>query len=822
MFPTVEPAYLRSLLSATSNSRAYSATRHLLHAADPKEGTEKPERRPAALRSRSMPRSREDDAKSVRNEAERDLSGTRSGDRQRSQERHEPREERRLRKSERREQRRARRGERVGIGAELEGKMTNFAQETLQLGISSLDGALSRLLPASISSTPTASTASFVADDSVAQNDGAESSSSSPSPSGRVPLRPQAFYLSHADLFRTPSYITSVRSYLAQKTNGKLSTSSLENIMRECNHDLALSLARADEVVRNRGLFRRWLDGWGLRSGVESAAQPADSDPEFEMELAVLEREERQVSLRADEKVARDLNEKAYEDEGQSIECGCCFGEYAWETLCACAEGHLFCINCVSRRVSEYLFGATAGGRAGGKDDAGGDWAPRCMDIDSGCTAPFPPLAIERALSSSPELRTALDRRAADAALEALVCPPSQSRGVWAMLLSRAVSRTAAGKNRAASKVRVVKCPFCEYAVVHDTDVLGDLWRARGDWAVTAPSKLVMNGQPRISSTVTAASKRSSAGRSELDSDSYSDSDRSRASSPTLSPSPKAEQSTNDDAPPNAALANASRAATAAGTAFVDFATSQWFRGTVLRPVILTLLYLVLFSLLILLDPFLPGAFGPASSASSFSSSSSPSSNDHSHHLPALIDPIGSLARVSGTLERAATELLRARGRRLGVFRCGRVQQGLGSGRALAEGAHSTDGAHAALWETVYPASDGTRSVRSDKKANEQAQSHCGRLSCLACGNEWLGPAHRCGGTGSMGGAKNDEADLGRLRRAIEIALDNAVLRTCPGCATTFIKEDGCECRPSARNAIFGCSFELIPRTIWCAMSVSR
>lgn len=37
---------------------------------------------------------------------------------------------------------------------------------------------------------------------------------------------------------------------------------------------------------------------------------------------------------------------------------GCCFGSYSFEQLVQCADGHLFCIDCLRRYFEESAFGA--------------------------------------------------------------------------------------------------------------------------------------------------------------------------------------------------------------------------------------------------------------------------------------------------------------------------------------------------------------------------------------------------------------------------------------------------------------------------------
>mmetsp|Transcript_31138 Transcript_31138/g.57954 ORF Transcript_31138/g.57954 Transcript_31138/m.57954 type:complete len:741 (-) Transcript_31138:1060-3282(-) len=59
-----------------------------------------------------------------------------------------------------------------------------------------------------------------------------------------------------------------------------------------------------------------------------------------------------------DHEVAKQLNEELAEHEGALLECGCCCGEYAFEALIQCSEGHLFCRTCLKSYIENTLFGS--------------------------------------------------------------------------------------------------------------------------------------------------------------------------------------------------------------------------------------------------------------------------------------------------------------------------------------------------------------------------------------------------------------------------------------------------------------------------------
>jgi TRIAD3 protein (E3 ubiquitin-protein ligase RNF216) len=74
------------------------------------------------------------------------------------------------------------------------------------------------------------------------------------------------------------------------------------------------------------------------------------------------------------------------EEDGADIECTCCYGDYPFDEMVQCTEGHLFCRDCLRKYAEETVFGK-------GQTDL------HCLD-GSGCKALFPHNQLEKSLGT--------------------------------------------------------------------------------------------------------------------------------------------------------------------------------------------------------------------------------------------------------------------------------------------------------------------------------------------------------------------------------------------------------------------------------------
>ncbi|KAF3700458.1 E3 ubiquitin-protein ligase RNF216 [Channa argus] len=122
--------------------------------------------------------------------------------------------------------------------------------------------------------------------------------------------------------------------------------------------------------------------------------------------------------------LALQVNEDEYKKDGQLIECGCCFGEFAFEKMTQCSDGHLFCKECLVKYAQEAVFGS-------GKSELS------CME--GGCPCSYPVCELEKVLP------------------ENILCKYYERQA------EEAVAATCADE--------LVRCPFCNFPALLDKDM---------------------------------------------------------------------------------------------------------------------------------------------------------------------------------------------------------------------------------------------------------------------------------------------------------------------------------------------------------------
>ncbi|BFZ62929.1 hypothetical protein YB2330_004041 [Saitoella coloradoensis] len=231
--------------------------------------------------------------------------------------------------------------------------------------------------------------------------------------------------------FRSENYLKACEAELRREFPD-IHVTSIRAVIAECNGSWTLSRERLSVLNKTRsGMWRSLVNVFTrkrARSRSDSAAAGALTCPELEVELWEARKYEREALVVTDEQLARALNEQEYEKKGELVECGCCFGDYAWEDLASCSDGHLFCHECLKNTFKEGILG---------QGSLRGSPTVPCISLSGGdvCKALIPWDTIDRVVD--PELRR------------------MHAESVVREQLER-------------SGVRVVRCSFCPYAEVEE------------------------------------------------------------------------------------------------------------------------------------------------------------------------------------------------------------------------------------------------------------------------------------------------------------------------------------------------------------------
>ncbi|XP_051994967.1 E3 ubiquitin-protein ligase RNF216-like [Xyrauchen texanus] len=158
---------------------------------------------------------------------------------------------------------------------------------------------------------------------------------------------------------------------------------------------------------------RRWS------RGNETTLQPS-----LIKELQFYEQKAKEMAEHEDFLLALQVNEEQYQKDGQLILCGCCCGDFAFEEMTQCTDGHLFCKECLVKYAQEAVFGS-------GRSELS------CMD--GNCTCSFPTSELEKVLP------------------ENILCKYYERQA------EEAVAATCADE--------LVRCPFCNFPALLDKEI---------------------------------------------------------------------------------------------------------------------------------------------------------------------------------------------------------------------------------------------------------------------------------------------------------------------------------------------------------------
>ncbi|RCI08350.1 hypothetical protein L249_8888 [Ophiocordyceps polyrhachis-furcata BCC 54312] len=281
-----------------------------------------------------------------------------------------------------------------------------------------------------------------------------------------------ALSLAKADSFRSPEYVQAVRTLACHEFRG-LSRSTIHAVLAESNHSyldarrtlVSLSSQSWRFTISSIILRRRKPLGTGeaehhplvlWRPTTDGGALPAirpTGSAELDRELydalvrpiKVRDREARDAT---DRRLAVRLNYDEAERADAMYECACCFSSTVFEEFTSCNQaGHMVCFRCVLHATKEALFGQAW--LSSIDPDMG---TLKCLAVDGdGCAGHIPPDHLHRALMddrTGSDMVYRLDQRLAEHSL-------------------------------VASRLPLVRCPFCSYTEVDDVYAPGGQSRPR-------------------------------------------------------------------------------------------------------------------------------------------------------------------------------------------------------------------------------------------------------------------------------------------------------------------------------------------------------
>lgn len=263
------------------------------------------------------------------------------------------------------------------------------------------------------------------------------------------------------ELFRGESHKKAVKQVFYQEFKN-LSHSSIKAVLAEENFSYTLARPSLQQLAARSWRFslssfwpRRtpsstvgehpfitWLTPFpGFGQGIPAVRRTgsAQLDQElYDLFVAPVLENQRQTRLNGDHALATRINETEAEAAEALFDCECCYSSITFEYMTTCDDGcHQLCFGCVRRTVSEALFGQ--------------GWA-RTVDLERSTVRCFAPTTQEcQGIIRCGILRIALSYGV-------------ENEDIWNEFQTRAAS-----ENLAKSRLRLQRCPFCNYVEVDET-----------------------------------------------------------------------------------------------------------------------------------------------------------------------------------------------------------------------------------------------------------------------------------------------------------------------------------------------------------------
>lgn len=163
------------------------------------------------------------------------------------------------------------------------------------------------------------------------------------------PRRLNTFVIESWEFIRSPAYNKAVR-YRLYNDFPDIWKSTIKAVLAENNFDYGRSFAKLREI----GAQNWWNSLFKI---FQRKVYKEVENPELEEDIRKILVTQLEQQTKADYEVAKQVNFSEYTNNDQLITCGCCYGDYTFEDLISCSEGHLFCKDCINHLVQEGLYG---------------------------------------------------------------------------------------------------------------------------------------------------------------------------------------------------------------------------------------------------------------------------------------------------------------------------------------------------------------------------------------------------------------------------------------------------------------------------------
>ncbi|RHZ49019.1 hypothetical protein Glove_535g42 [Diversispora epigaea] len=241
--------------------------------------------------------------------------------------------------------------------------------------------------------------------------------------SKNYPRRLDTSVIENWEFIRSPEYNKAVR-YRLYNDFPDIWKSTIKAVLAENNFDYRRSFTKLKDFSSQNwwtsifNVFRRKV-------------YKEFDDSELEEDIKKILNVQLEQQTKEDYEVAKQVNFSEYTNNDQLITCGCCYGDYTFEDLIGCSEGHLFCKECINHLVQEGLYGQ---GSLRGK-------RINCIESD-GCDGYITDDQLKITLSSD-VFKNYLD-----------------------LLIEHSLKQ---------ANLLLVQCPFCSYCEVDDDDPFRNL-----------------------------------------------------------------------------------------------------------------------------------------------------------------------------------------------------------------------------------------------------------------------------------------------------------------------------------------------------------